>query len=399
MTSNHSFRLENELVSRRQQQEQTKRQMLHLQHELDIAKAKLKRLQRIGEPFLTHFYFHSVYLFSTFVCLIGNIIYTIADTHMARSLTAIDASRFIVGFGCGNRCLCCADVVSITTINQRLPYLTILVCVVYLGYALTPGLGSLVANTDLVFYDLSLNKFTSPGIILVLLNVLTIFGILTVYDESITEEEDQSITTTLKKSTLLPDRIVHIGIGIFIFLNFNIRGIISVFESVNVPLFFEATNSDPRSVSVVWMLHSRSLGHYWSQYVDASDFQFTLASSVYCPMEPLNTFATTFWMRIESIWVLPWSLPGISCSSWYHSARPRLSCAVLPLLPTVMPTLVQVFWIDIVLCASSIGLLWWYTNLVLETKITLLAYVENAYQEASLTNTLRSPSADVPEKD
>ncbi|KAI9919958.1 hypothetical protein PsorP6_016053 [Peronosclerospora sorghi] len=163
--------------------------------------------------------FRSVYLFSTFICLSGNIIYTISDTHLDRSLTALDASRFIVGLGGGNRCVCRADVESITTINQRLPYLTILACVAYLGYALTPGLGSLVANKDFVFYGLYLNKFTSPGMILVLLNVLTIFGILTVYDDSITVqdgpeddgEEDQSITTTLNKSTLVPDRIVHIG--------------------------------------------------------------------------------------------------------------------------------------------------------------------------------------------
>ncbi|KAI9916170.1 hypothetical protein PsorP6_016728 [Peronosclerospora sorghi] len=172
---------------------------------------------------------------------------------MAGSLTALDASRFIVGLGGGNRCLCLADVASITTINQRLPYLTILVCVVYLGYALTPGLISLVANTDLVFYGLSLNKFTSPRMILVPLNVLTIFDILTIYDDSITKVrgEDQSITTKLNKSTLLPNRIVHIGIGIFIFLNFNTRGIISVFETVNVPLFLKATKSDPTNVSVV----------------------------------------------------------------------------------------------------------------------------------------------------
>eukprot|EP00644_Phytophthora_capsici_P019518 jgi/Phyca11/51950/gw1.682.1.1 len=89
--------------------------------------------------------FRSVYLISTFICLVGNVIYLIADEHIAGSLTALAASRFIVGFGGGNRSVCRADVASITTINQRLPYLTILVGVVFLGYALTPGLGSLVA--------------------------------------------------------------------------------------------------------------------------------------------------------------------------------------------------------------------------------------------------------------
>ncbi|KAI9921562.1 hypothetical protein PsorP6_000584 [Peronosclerospora sorghi] len=383
--------------------------------------------------------FRSVYLVSTVICLIGNIIYTIADTHMAGSLTALAASRFIVGFGGGNRSVCRADVASITTINQRLPYMTILVCVVYLGYALTPGLGSLVANTDLVFYGLSLNKFTSPGMILVLLNVFTIVGILTVYDDSITVQDgpedeaadDPSITTTLTKSTLLPDRIVHIGIGIFIFLNFNTRGILSVFETVNVPLFIKATNSDPTSVHAV---------------VDASDFQFylgvigllsygaieyfrhnvrdehwihfgfatVLAGNLLLVLVPNSLTFTQLSLAEFLVWSVGCPISTtvvLAAFSKLLDGRPQgtlmgllgstacISRCVLPLLPAVMPTLVPVFWIDIVLCASSIGLLWWYTNLVHETKRTLVADVESAYEEASLTNTLRSPSADVADRE
>uniref|UniRef100_M4BFQ8 RING-type domain-containing protein n=1 Tax=Hyaloperonospora arabidopsidis (strain Emoy2) TaxID=559515 RepID=M4BFQ8_HYAAE len=48
MTSSHSFQLENELARRQQQQEQTMRQMQHVQCELDRANVKLKRLQRIA---------------------------------------------------------------------------------------------------------------------------------------------------------------------------------------------------------------------------------------------------------------------------------------------------------------------------------------------------------------
>ncbi|CAH0517811.1 unnamed protein product [Peronospora belbahrii] len=48
LTSSHSFRLENKLVRLRQQQEQTKQQIEHIQHDLDRANAKLKRSQRIG---------------------------------------------------------------------------------------------------------------------------------------------------------------------------------------------------------------------------------------------------------------------------------------------------------------------------------------------------------------
>ncbi|KAF4315079.1 hypothetical protein G195_011354, partial [Phytophthora kernoviae 00238/432] len=125
-----------------------------------------------------HYSFRSVYLVSSVICLVGNLIYLIADSHVTGSLTALAASRFIVGFGAGNRSVCRADVASITTINQRLTYLTMLATVVFLGYALTPGLGSLVANTDSYFLGVHFNRYTSPGMILVVLNFLTIAGML-----------------------------------------------------------------------------------------------------------------------------------------------------------------------------------------------------------------------------
>ncbi|CAH0480320.1 unnamed protein product [Peronospora belbahrii] len=375
--------------------------------------------------------FRSVYLISTFICLIGNVIYLLADKHMASSLTALAASRFIVGFGGGNRSVCRADVASITTINQRLPYLTILVCVVFLGYALTPGLGSIVAETDLIFCGLHLNKFTSPGMILVLLNILTIFGILTIYDDSVTvqdgpkeeESEDGLTSNTINDQTLLPDRIVNIGVCVFIFLNFNTRGILSVFETVNVPLFIKATGSDPDSVSAV---------------VDASNFQFYLGL-----LGLLSYFAIEYfrhnirdenWVHLGFATVLAGNLllvivpNGLSFTqlsiaeflvwsvgcpisttvvlaafSKLLGGRPQgtlmgllgstacISRCILPLLPAIMPTLIPVFWINIVLCASSIALLGWYTGLVHRTKQTMLADVENAYQKVAPSNEPRSP--------
>ncbi|KAI9998875.1 hypothetical protein PInf_003535 [Phytophthora infestans] len=110
-----------------------------------------------------HYSFRSVYLVSSGICLMGNVIYLIADQHVTGSLTALAASRFIVGFGAGNRSVCRADVASITTINQRLTYLTMLATVVFLGYALTPGLGSLVANTDTYVLGIHFNNSRRQG--------------------------------------------------------------------------------------------------------------------------------------------------------------------------------------------------------------------------------------------
>ncbi|KAI9916249.1 hypothetical protein PsorP6_017899 [Peronosclerospora sorghi] len=353
-----------------------------------------------------------------------------SSTMFSCILTALDSSRFIVGFGGGNRCVCRADVTSITAINQRLPYLTILVCVVDLGYAMTPGLGSLVANTDLVFYGLSLNKFTSPRMIIVLSNVLTIFGILTVYDDSVTvqdgpedeEEEDQSITTTLNQSTLMPDRIVHIDISIIIFLIFNTRGIISVFETVNVPLSAKRPTVTQRA-SLQYGCCTNDC--CWSQYVDASGFQFYLVVIGLLSYVAIEYFHHNVrdknWIHLGFAMVLSGNpllvlvsnslnfpqllLADVGCPisttivlvvfSKLLDGRPlgttRLDHVYLALSVTSSARFhadTRVFWIDIVLCASSIGLFWWYTNLVHETTIKLLAYVESAYQEESLANTL-----------
>ncbi|GMF30437.1 unnamed protein product [Phytophthora lilii] len=143
-----------------------------------------------------------------------------------------------------------------------------LATVVFFGYALTPGLGSLVANTDSYFLGVHFNKFTSPGMILVGFNLLTIIGMLTVYDGSIETRDgplespqDAAGRKTLSNVTTMPERIVNIGAVVFIFLNFNARDILSVFEAVNIPLFLQVTGSNPESVSAV---------------VDASNFQFYL---------------------------------------------------------------------------------------------------------------------------
>ncbi|OWY98574.1 Major Facilitator Superfamily (MFS) transporter [Phytophthora megakarya] len=388
-----------------------------------------------------HYSFRSVYLVSSAICLIGNLIYVFADQHVTGSLTALAASRFIVGFGAGNRSVCRADVASITTINQRLTYLTMLATVVFFGYALTPGLGSLVANTDSFFLGIHFNKFTSPGMILVVFNLLTIIGMFTLYDESVAVHDGpiesprtSSTSNTLSDPTTMPERIVNIGAVVFIFLNFNARGILSVFETVNIPLFITATGSDPESVSAV---------------VDASNFQFYLGLLGLLSYFSIEYFRHSLrdvsWVQLGFVMLLlgnvilvvapteltfpqlavaellVWSIGCpittavvLAAFSKLLGGRPQgtlmgllgsaasVSRIVLPLLPAAIPTLTPVFWINIVLCALSIALLWWYSRLVHKTKMAMFADVENAYRLPSPPNDPRSPlgsdKADFPDK-
>ncbi|CAH0492710.1 unnamed protein product [Peronospora farinosa] len=374
--------------------------------------------------------FRSVYLVSSGICLLGNLIYLMADIYVTDSLMVLAVSRFIVGFGAGNRSVCRANVAAMTTVHQRLRYLTILATVVFLGYALTPGLGSLVAEVDVLFCGMHFNKFTSPGMILAVFNLLTIIAMLTTYDSSISihdgplETPNTAATkNTLSNLTSMPERIVHIGALVFIFLNFTARGILSVFETVNIPLFLRATGSDPNSVAAV---------------VDASNFQFCLGLLglvTYFSIEYFRKYITDVsWVQLGFVFLLSgnvllvvmsasvtfgrlavaellvWSIGCpittavvVAAFSKLLGGRPQgtlmgllgsagsVSRILLPLLPAAIPTLTPVFLINITLCALSIALLYWYSGVVYRTKMAMLADVENAFRITSPPNDLRSP--------
>ncbi|RLN59769.1 hypothetical protein BBJ28_00003695 [Nothophytophthora sp. Chile5] len=350
-----------------------------------------------------HYSFRSVYLVSSSICLAGNLVYLLADTHVMSSLTVLAVSRFIVGFGAGNRSVCRADVAAITTVRQRLPYMTILSTVEFLAYALTPGLGSLVANMDMFFCGIHLNQFTAPGLILVVLNILSIVGMLTAYDVSVKAHDgpvdppqEAKTNNALTDSSCMPDRLVNIGAAVFIFLNFNARGMLSVFETVNIPLFLQVTERDPSSVDAV---------------VEASNFQFylgLLGLVSYFSIEYFrNSISDVNWVRLGFLSLLAgnallvvaptdlsfvqlvvaellvWSVGcpittavGVAAFSKVLGGRPQgmlmglfgsaasVSRIVLPLIPAAISTLTPVFWLNISLCALSVGLLWWYNRVV-----------------------------------
>jgi ceroid-lipofuscinosis MFS transporter 7 len=317
-----------------------------------------------------------------------------------------------------------------TTVNQRLKYLTILATVVFLGYALTPGLGSLVAEADTFVLGIHFNKYTSPGMILVILNTLTIISMLTVFDESVGIQDGplespnaQATTNPLNDPTSLPDRIVNIGAIVFIFLNFNARGILSVFETVNIPLFLEVTGSDPESTSAVvaasnfqFYLGLIGLVTYFSieffrhRVSDVtwvqSGFVMLIVGNLLLAITPAElTFA-----RLGLAELFVWSIGCpittavvVAAFSKLLGGRPQgtlmgllgsaasVSRIVLPLVPAAIPTLTPVFWINIALSAISIGSLWWYSRLVYRAKEEIGSDMESAVKLLELPSDPRSP--------
>ncbi|KAE9127099.1 hypothetical protein PF010_g5044 [Phytophthora fragariae] len=207
--------------------------------------------------------------------VVGNLMYVLPYSASVHSRTLLALSRFVIGFGAGNRSVCRANIAMLTRVDQRLQYFTLFATVVFLAYALTPGLGSVVGDTqvDIAGDLLQFNRFTAPGFLLVALNLFTIVFNNIIHDDSVSREDaPESPTSTASDATkptekvlviavdepdhdaiakakaaqgsgpVLSDRAVTVGMLVFIFLNFNARGILSIFETVNVPLFLEMTN-------------------------------------------------------------------------------------------------------------------------------------------------------------
>ncbi|TMW66203.1 hypothetical protein Poli38472_003968 [Pythium oligandrum] len=374
--------------------------------------------------------FKFVYIVSSLICLIGNLAYLLADEHVADSLTILAVSRFLVGFGAGNRSVCRANVAAMTTVNQRLKYLTILATVVFLGYALTPGLGSLVAETDTFFLGIHFNKFTSPGMILVMFNILTIVSMFTIFDEKIgiqdgppESPQEQARYNPLNDPTSLPDRIVTIGAVVFIFLNFNARGILSVFETVNIPLFLEVTGSDPASTEAVvtasnfqFYLGLLGLVTYFSieyfrhrvtdvHWVQAGFFMLTIGN-ILLVIEPSSLSFTRLIVAELFVWSIGCPITTavvVAAFSKLLGGRPQgtlmgllgsaasVSRILLPLLPAAIPVLTPVFWINIVLCAISMIGLYWYNQLVMSAKEEIARDFEAGMGGTAPPDDMRSP--------
>uniref|UniRef100_K3WM91 Major facilitator superfamily (MFS) profile domain-containing protein n=1 Tax=Globisporangium ultimum (strain ATCC 200006 / CBS 805.95 / DAOM BR144) TaxID=431595 RepID=K3WM91_GLOUD len=213
--------------------------------------------------------FRALYNIAGAISIIGNILYVIPYTPSIRSKALLGLSRCLVGFGAGNRSVCRANIAMLTNVDQRLEYFTIFATVVFLAYALTPGLGGVFGDIDVSIAGdyLELNRFTAPGFVLVGLNLTTIFLNNLIFDPTISREDApgalvsrslqalpdksalkaeegsaSSATTRATSKMELSERMIAIGALVFIFLNFNARGILSVFETVNIPLFLQTTN-------------------------------------------------------------------------------------------------------------------------------------------------------------
>ncbi|OQR90750.1 Major Facilitator Superfamily (MFS) [Achlya hypogyna] len=357
--------------------------------------------------------FRFVYLFSSLLGVIGNIMYIVADNPTFNPIHVLMVSRFIVGFGAGNRSVCRANVAAMTHVSQRLKYLTILGMVVFLGYALTPGVGGLMTGAHFSFFGAQIDELTAPGLVLALLNLLTMGLIFFTFDESIGKGDAPDVSPKVTKTTVLtemdedtvdlPQTLIYWGIFVFMLLNMLTRGMLAIFETINVPYFLEVTGHTSSTAvmaassfqfnlgllglfsygaielwrhaisDVLWLLlgfGAGAIGNFvllWSVDATWAYTQMTIGVFfVWSICSPLTTavcvaaFSKILGTRQQGTWM---GLLGSAAS---------ISRIIMPLLPALFSSFKPIFWINFIVSIGCMGLLVWYDKLVKKVKHSLV---------------------------
>jgi MFS family permease len=205
---------------------------------------------------------------SIVICFVGNLLYAFA---YQLGLTTLVVSRVLLGFGTGILGVVRAYVSLITTTEERTAYMSLLNAVQFVGFSVTPLLGSLLCLKDFKLGKVEINCLTAPGFLLALLNALMLLVFLVLFREP--PSASTSTTRSASKgngddeaSRLLKDdswesgeevRYPWIGPGIFILLNGVVRASLSVLETIGGIMFRrvwyhqELTNPDPGSDTTV----------------------------------------------------------------------------------------------------------------------------------------------------
>lgn len=381
--------------------------------------------------------FRTLYNLSGCCAIVGNLLFILPYSSSIRSRALLAFSRFVVGFGAGNRSVCRANIAMLTRVEQRLQYFTMFATVVFLAYALTPALGGVVGDAEAQLDSggyVIFNRMTAPGFLLVMLNSITVGFNNLVFDETISrddapieraldtkdERSDGSCTTTgttrrekvgspatpmqnEDATPLISDRMAMAGMLVFIFLNFNARGVLSIFETVNVPLFLEVTGRksveseesvEATSATSTFYLVVGLLGLVTYVTIHCSRKRFSDVTFVIFGFAMLlvgntillllcalggsgdGTAASTAFDVFVLAEVFVWSIGCPVTSAVIVSAFSKVlgtrrqgflmgifgssasvARVILPLLPGLLPNWASLFAVNLVLCAICIGVL------------------------------------------
>jgi len=189
---------------------------------------------------------------------------------------------------------------------------------------------------------------------------------------------------------------VKFGVLVFMFLNFNARGILSIFETINVPIFLAATGLNATSdyaVSNASSFHL-SLGLLGllsyigmevfrncisdTNWLHLGFFSLALGNGILLNGTEATTINYTYLAVGEYfIWSVGCPLTtavSVAAFSKMLGGRPQgtwmgllgssgsLARIILPALPTITTSYSQLYWINIILCSLSGLVLAWYNR-------------------------------------
>jgi MFS family permease len=180
------------------------------------------------------------------LCVIGNFFYGLG---LELGLVSIVLSRLVLGFATGILGVARAFVSLVTSTEERTGYMSLLNAVQFVGFSLTPFLGSVLCGINFSILGVQINCFSAPGFLLCMINVVMLVLFLILFRE--TKKEVSSSSSTNDD----PARISHdelesnwlstwLGPAIFILLNAVVRGSISVLETVGGGMFRETWKDD-----------------------------------------------------------------------------------------------------------------------------------------------------------
>jgi len=259
-----------------------------------------------------------------------------------------------------------------------------------------------VSELNFWFLGVHINKYTAPAAVLMLLNALTIIGMYTIFDSEIDRNdgpEDDVSPRTRKNSnavTGLPENLVKMGLVIFMVLNFNARGVLSIFETINTKLYLEATGQSADSnlaakQSSMYLFYLGLVGlvtyfaiHRLRNKISDVHWVFTGFSMLAIGNVLLSFNSAEIGMvRLTMAEVLIWSIGSPICTAVVVAAfskilggRPQgtamgllgssasVSRIVLPLVPALLTSFTPLFIFDAVLCGGSAYIVYWYSNKV-----------------------------------
>ena len=133
------------------------------------------------------------FVMSISISIAGNILWCACSNHelpAAQRFAILFLSRFITGFGAGNRSICRAFTVKMVHHSDRLVYITLLEIAVYVGYAVTPGVAGLLPpdkghKTELLYGFFPNTVHIWPGVILATFNLVVLIFMILCFREDV----------------------------------------------------------------------------------------------------------------------------------------------------------------------------------------------------------------------